>query len=77
MLLEFLAGRPRHTSFGAPLAGAYVHTRPGLEAPDLHLQLLLFSPCDEGWDLAKCSGCRLGMYQNRLRSRGRVRITPR
>ena len=41
---------------------------------DLHLNFLPF--CGEkGWDLAKQSEFRLGMYQNRPESRGRLRVT--
>ncbi len=71
----YLGGRNGPLTIGASLAGAYVHTRPGLEAPDLHLHFLPFLPGDKGWDLAKFSGFRLGMYQNRPLSRGHIRIT--
>jgi len=71
----YLGPRNGPLTIGASLAGAYVHTRPGLEAPDLHLHFLPFMPGDKGWDLAKEPGFRLGMYQNRPESRGYVRIT--
>jgi choline dehydrogenase len=71
----YLGGRTGPLTIGASLAGAYVFTRPGLAAPDLHLHFLPFMPGEKGWDLAKFSGFRLGMYQNRPLSRGRVRIT--
>jgi len=70
----FVGPRNGPLTIGASLAGAYVFTRPGLEAPDLHLHFLPFMPGAKGWDLSKESGFRLGMYQNRPRSRGRVRI---
>lgn len=70
----YLGGRKGVLTIGASLAGAYVHTRPGLQAPDLHLHFLPFLPGPKGWDLAKGSGFRLGMYQNRPVSRGYARI---
>ena len=70
----YLGGRNGVLTIGASLAGAYVHTKPGLEAPDLHLHFLPFLPGPKGWDLAKGSGFRLGMYQNRPLSRGYARI---
>jgi choline dehydrogenase len=71
----YLGPRNGPLTIGASLAGAYVKTRPDVEAPNLHLHFLPFMPGDKGWDLAKFSGFRLGMYQNRPESRGRVRIT--
>jgi len=62
-------------TIGASLAGAFVTTRPGATTPDLHLHYLPFMPGEKGWDLADVSGFRLGMYQCRPESRGRVRIT--
>lgn len=73
----YLGGRNGVLTIGASLAGAYIHTKPGLEAPDLHLHFLPFLPGPKGWDLAKGSGFRLGMYQNRPLSRGYARITSR
>lgn len=70
----YLGPRNGPLTIGASLAGAYVYTRPDAEAPDLHLHFLPFMPGEKGWDLAKFSGFRLGMYQNRPESRGRVRI---
>ena len=70
----YLGPRNGPLTIGASLAGAYVYTRPGLEAPDLHLHFLPFMPGEKGWDLAPESGFRLGMYQNRPLSRGYVRI---
>lgn len=61
-------------TIGASLAGAYVRSRHGLPAPDIHLHYLPFTPGKKGWDLAKQSGFRLGFYPNRPESRGRVRI---
>lgn len=72
---RYLGSRNGPLTIGASLAGAYIRTRPDLEAPDVHLHFLPFMPGDKGWDLAKFSGFRLGMYQNRPVSRGRVRIT--
>lgn len=71
----YLGPRNGPLTIGASLAGAYVYTRSGLEAPDVHLHFLPFLPGEKGWDLAKESGFRLGMYENRPTSRGRVRIT--
>lgn len=71
----YLGKRNGPLTIGASLAGAYVKTRPDVEAPDLHLHFLPFMPGDKGWDLAYFSGFRLGMYQNRPKSRGRVQIT--
>ncbi len=73
----FLGPRNGPLTIGASLAGAYLRTRPDVEAPDLHLHYLPFMPGELGWDLADFSGFRLGMYQNRPESRGRVRITSR
>ena len=70
----YLGGRDGVLTIGASLAGAYVFTRPGLPAPDLHLHFLPFMPGEKGWDLADQSGFRLGMYQNRPESRGYARI---
>ena len=70
----YLGPRNGPLTIGASLAGAYLFTRPGLEAPDLQLHFLPFMPGEKGWDLAKFSGFRLGMYQNRPLSRGRIRI---
>lgn len=73
--LKYLLGqRNNPMSIGASLAGAYLHTRPGLDAPDVQLHFIPFLPGPKGWDLAKYSGFRLGMYQNRPASRGHVRI---
>jgi choline dehydrogenase len=47
---------------------------PGIE-PNIQLHFLPFMPGDKGWDLAKFSGFRLGMYQGRPHSRGHARIT--
>jgi choline dehydrogenase len=74
-LNHYLGPRNGPLTIGASLAGAYLRTRPDVEAPDLHLHYLPFMPDDKGWDLADFSGFRLGMYQNRPESRGRVRIT--
>lgn len=81
LFTQFLAGvnyylGPRNgpLTIGAALAGAFLRTRPGLESPDLHLHFLPFMPGEKGWDLAKESGFRLGMYPCRARSRGYVRI---
>ena len=71
----YLGPRNGPLTIGASLAGAYLFTRPGLEAPDLQLHFLPFMPGEKGWDLATFSGFRLGMYQNRPLSRGRIRIT--
>ncbi len=71
----YLGPRNGPLTIGASLAGAYIYTRPGLEAPNLHLHFLPFMPGEKGWDLADFSGFRLGMYQNRPLSRGHVRIT--
>ena len=71
----YLGGRRGPLTIGASLAGAYVYTREGLEAPDVQLHFLPFMPGDKGWDLARFSGFRLGMYQNRPLSRGRLRVT--
>lgn len=71
----FLGEKNNPMSIGASMAGAYLHTRPGLEAPDVQLHFIPFLPGPKGWDLAKYSGFRLGMYQNRPASRGHVRIS--
>ncbi len=71
----YLGPRNGPLTIGASLAGAYVKTRPDIQTPDLHLHFLPFMPGEKGWDLADFSGFRLGMYQNRPVSRGRVRIT--
>ncbi|MDR8390034.1 GMC family oxidoreductase N-terminal domain-containing protein [Aliifodinibius sp. S!AR15-10] len=71
----YLGPRNGPLTIGASLAGAYVKTREDVEAPDLHLHFLPFMPGEKGWDLADFSGFRLGMYQSRPTSRGRVRIT--
>lgn len=70
----FLGPRNGPLTIGAALAGAFLRTRPGLEAPDLHLHFLPFMPGEKGWDLAKESGFRLGMYACLPKSRGHVRI---
>jgi choline dehydrogenase len=71
----YLGPRNGPLTIGASLCGAFLYTRPGLEVPDLHLHFLPFMPGEKGWDLAEFSGFRLGMYQCRPVSRGRVRIT--
>src|SRR5690606_6245646 len=71
----YLGPRNRPLTIGASLAAAYRTTLPDATAPDVHLHFLPFMPGDKGWDLADFSGFRLGMYQNRPVSRGRVRIT--
>jgi choline dehydrogenase len=70
----YLGPRNGPLTIGASLAGAFLRTRTGLEAPDLQLHYLPFMPGPKGWDLAKDSGFRLGMYQCRPVSRGYVRI---
>lgn len=74
-LSYYLGANNNPLMIGASLAGAYVKTNPDVEAPDLHLHFLPFMPGEKGWDLADFSGFRLGMYQGRPKSRGRVRIT--
>jgi len=71
----YLGPRNGPLTIGASLCGAFVYTRAGVEVPDLHLHFLPFMPGEKGWDLADFSGFRLGMYQSRPASRGRVRIT--
>ena len=74
--LQYMLGRRNSPmSIGASLAGAYLSTKPDLEAPDVQLHFIPFLPGPKGWDLAEYSGFRLGMYQNRPASRGHVRIT--
>lgn len=57
-----------------PLRAHISGPAPELEAPDIHLHFLPFTPGEKGWDLAKTSGFRLGMYPCRPKSRGHVRI---
>jgi choline dehydrogenase-like flavoprotein len=71
----YLGPRNGPLTIGASLCGAFLYTEPGLKTPDLHLHFLPFMPGEKGWDLADYSGFRLGMYQARPTSRGRVRIT--
>jgi choline dehydrogenase len=71
----YLGPRNGPLNIGASLCGAFVYTQPGAKTPDLHLHFLPFMPGEKGWDLADFSGFRLGMYQSRPESRGRVRIT--
>jgi choline dehydrogenase len=71
----FAGKRNGPLTIGASLGAAYLKTRPDVEAPDLHLHFLPFMPSETGWGLAKFSGFRLGMYQNRPLSRGHARIT--
>jgi choline dehydrogenase len=71
----YLGPRNGPLTIGAALCGAFVYTRPDSDTPDLHLHFLPFMPGEKGWDLADFSGFRLGMYQSRPASRGRVRIT--
>jgi choline dehydrogenase len=71
----YLGPRNGPLTIGASLAGAFVYTQPGAKTPDLHLHFLPFMPGEKGWDLADFSGFRMGMYQSRPASRGRVRIT--
>jgi choline dehydrogenase len=71
----YLGPRNGPLTIGASLCGAFVYTKPGAQTPDLHLHFLPFMPGDKGWDLADFSGFRLGMYQSRPESRGRIRIT--
>lgn len=73
--IRYLAGdRSGPLTIGASLAGSYLKTDPSLNEPDLQLHFLPFMPGDEGWDMAKESGFRLGMYMGRPKSRGHVRI---
>lgn len=71
----YMGPRNGPLTIGASLAGAFIRTQPNAEAPDLQLHYLPFMPGEKGWDLAKFSGFRLGMYPCRPRSRGHVRIT--
>ncbi|WP_224760501.1 GMC family oxidoreductase [Salinibacterium sp. ZJ450] len=71
----FAGKRNGPLTIGASLGGAYLKTQPGAEAPDLHLHFLPFMPAEAGWGLAKFSGFRIGMYQNRPLSRGTMHIT--
>ncbi|MBN2732450.1 MAG: GMC family oxidoreductase N-terminal domain-containing protein [Balneolaceae bacterium] len=71
----YLGPRNGPLTIGAALAGAFVKTRADVEAPDLQIHFLPYMPGDKGYDLANFSGFRLGMYQSRPVSRGRVRIT--
>jgi choline dehydrogenase len=73
--MQYYGTRSGPLTIGASLGGAYIKTRADVEAPDLHLHFLPFMPDEKGWGLAKFSGFRLGMYQNRPLSRGHVRIT--
>ncbi len=71
----FVGPRTGPLTIGASMAGAYLYTRQGLPAPDVHLHFIPFTPGEKGWDLGKGSGFRLGMYPSRPESRGHVRIT--
>lgn len=71
----YLGARNGPLTIGASLAGAYIKTHSDASSPNLHLHFLPFMPGEKGWDLADFSGFRLGMYQARPTSRGRVRIT--
>lgn len=71
----YLLPRNGPLNIGASLAGAFFRTNPALSEPDIQLHFLPFMPGDKGWDLAKFSGFRLGMYQGRPHSRGYARIT--
>ncbi len=71
----YVGSRTGPLTVGASMAGAYLYTRSGLPAPDVHLHFIPFTPGENGWDLGKGSGFRLGMYPNRPESRGHVRIT--
>jgi len=71
----YLGPRNGPLTVGAAICGAFLYTRPDAEAPDLHLHFLPFTSRQKGWDLADFSGFRIGMYQSRPDSRGRVRIT--
>lgn len=70
----YLGGRTGPLTIGAAIGGAFFRTRLELEFPDVQLHLLPFMPGPKGYDLAKESGFRLGMYQCRPLSRGYVRI---
>jgi choline dehydrogenase len=59
--IQYYGTRTGPLTIGASLGGAYLSTRPDLEAPDLHVHFLPFMPDDAGWGLAKFSGFRLGM----------------
>jgi choline dehydrogenase len=71
----YLLPRNGPLNIGASLAGAFFRTDPALSEPNIQLHFLPFMPGDKGWDLAKFSGFRLGMYQGRPHSRGYARIT--
>lgn len=73
-LQYYLGNRKGPLTIGAALAGAYLRTRPDVQAADVQLHLLPFMPGDKGYDLAEQSGFRLAMYQCRPLSRGHVRI---
>jgi choline dehydrogenase len=72
---HYLLPRNGPLNIGASLAGAFFRTRSELPEPDIQLHFLPFMPGDKGWDLAKFSGFRLGMYQGRPHSRGHARIS--
>jgi choline dehydrogenase len=71
----YLGPRNGPLTVGPALCGAFAHTRPDVDTPDVHLHFLPFISRQKGWDLADFSGFRLGMYQSRPASRGRVRVT--
>jgi choline dehydrogenase len=74
--IRYFAGdRSGPLTIGASLAGSYLQTSELSGDVDLQLHFLPFMPGDKGWDLAKFSGFRLGMYQGRPKSRGHARIT--
>jgi choline dehydrogenase len=74
-LKYYLLPRNGPLNIGASLAGAFFRTEPTLPEPNIQLHFLPFLPGDKGWDLARFSGFRLGMYQGRPHSRGYARIT--
>ena len=72
--LRYIATRTGPLAVGAALAGAFAHTRKGLDDPDIQIFFMPFEAGDYSGKLLPESSFQVAFYQNRPESRGTVRI---
>ena len=72
--LRYIANRTGPLAVGAALAGAFAHTRKGLDDPDIQIFFMPFEANTYSGELLPESSFQIAFYQNRPESRGSVRI---
>ncbi len=72
--LRYMVNRTGPLAVGAALAGAFAHTRKGLDDPDIQIFFMPFEANTYSGKLLPESSFQVAFYQNRPESRGSVRI---